>query len=109
MQITPLLIAHNGLRCGSAQFKQKINLGCDQAPASGESRTESAVNENIVVQIPDRCLPRPGVVKDVVRVAIPVKVGRRHNAQPWEDSDQERCRSRLVRINTRWLFDDYRG
>ena len=78
MQITPLLIVHNGLRCGSAQFKLKINLGCDQAPARGESRTESAADVGIVVQIPDRCLPRPSIVKQIVRVAVSVKVSSGH-------------------------------
>ena len=35
IQITPLLIVHNGLRCGSAQFKLKITQGAIRLQPAG--------------------------------------------------------------------------
>src|SRR5205807_5750341 len=51
---------------------------CDQGPAGRKSWAESAADENVVIHIPDRCLSRPSVVKHVVRLPVPVKVGCRH-------------------------------
>ena len=47
-----------------------------QSPTGRKSGSERAANENVVVQIPDRCLTRAGIVKDIVWLAIAVKVGR---------------------------------
>ena len=38
----------------------------EQAPAGRKSRAKRAANENVIVHIPDRCLPRPSFVKQVV-------------------------------------------
>src|SRR5438874_13318810 len=48
---------------------------CDQGPASRESWAKCAADENVVVQIPDRCLTGTGVVKQIVRIAIAVEIG----------------------------------
>ena len=45
-----------------------------QDPADCDTWTESATLINVVVQIPDRCLARVGVLKHIVWVAIAVKV-----------------------------------
>jgi hypothetical protein len=50
----------------------------DQAPASRKSRAVSAVDENVVVEIPDRGLSRPSIVKHIVWLSVSVKVGCRH-------------------------------
>src|SRR5919198_5371614 len=47
---------------------------CDQGPASRESWAKCAADENVVVQIPDRCLTGAGVVKQIVWVAVEVEV-----------------------------------
>ena len=54
-----------------------------QSPVGRKSWAETAAHVNVVVQIPDRCLMRAGVVKHVVRLAVAVKVGmRRPMSQP---------------------------
>ena len=47
----------------------------DQAPANWKSRTERATDKNVVIQIPDRCLTRGAVVKQIIGFAITIKVG----------------------------------
>src|SRR6266480_7201731 len=49
-----------------------------QAPARRRSWAVAPSNINVVVQIPYRGLTRAGLVKDVVRVAVTVKVGCAH-------------------------------
>src|SRR6266403_530141 len=49
-----------------------------QAPRARQTRAVRRVDENIVVEIPDRCLAGAGSVEHIVRVAIAVKVGCRH-------------------------------
>ena len=46
-----------------------------QSPADRKSRAVRAADENIVVEIPDRCLTGGGVLNHKVWVAIAVKVG----------------------------------
>src|SRR6266478_5319450 len=50
----------------------------DQAPAGLKSRAVRGANENVIVHIPDRCLPRSSIVKQVVWLQVSVKIGRRH-------------------------------
>src|SRR5437667_138404 len=50
----------------------------DQAPAGRKSRAVRGTDKNIVVHIPDRCLPCASIVKHVTWLAVPVKVGCRH-------------------------------
>jgi hypothetical protein len=52
----------------------KIRDAC-QLPAHWKSWAGRAADANVVVQIPYRCLPRAHIVKQVVWVAIAVKVG----------------------------------
>ena len=47
-----------------------------QSPTGRKCGTERAANKNVVIQIPDRCLTRRGIVKDIVRFPVAVKVGR---------------------------------
>jgi hypothetical protein len=47
----------------------------DQAPASRKSRAKRAAHENVVIQIPDRCLTRASIVKEIVRLPVAIKVG----------------------------------
>jgi len=45
-----------------------------QSPTGRKSRSKCAANENVVVQIPDRCLTRPRIAYHPVLMAIAVKV-----------------------------------
>ena len=47
------------------------------APAAGRCRTERATTKTIVVQVPDRGLPRDGIVKDIVGLAVTIEVAQR--------------------------------
>ena len=47
----------------------------DQAPARRESWAKAAVYENVVIEVPDRCLPGSGFVKHIIRPVVAVKVG----------------------------------
>ena len=49
-----------------------------QGPVGRKRWAERPADENVVVQIPDRCLTRVGILKHIVRVAVAVKVGRSH-------------------------------
>ena len=49
-----------------------------QVPASWKSRARCSTDENVVVEIPYRCLMGAGFVKHIVRVSIAVKVRCRH-------------------------------
>src|SRR5438093_409501 len=44
-------------------------------PAGRKSWTVRAADENVVVQIPDRCLTRAGVLKYIIRFSVAVKIG----------------------------------
>src|SRR2546428_5274127 len=46
----------------------------DQTPAGRKSWTIRTADINIVIQIPDRCLACPGVVKQIIRFAVTVQV-----------------------------------
>src|SRR5439155_1320715 len=50
----------------------------DQAPAGRHSRAKRAADENVVVHVPDRCLPHRGIVKHIVWLSVSVKVGYYH-------------------------------
>src|SRR5436190_6724516 len=50
----------------------------EQAPARRNSRAVRGADEDVVVQIPDRCLTAAGTVKQIVRMAVAVKVGCCH-------------------------------
>src|SRR5207253_8740970 len=45
-----------------------------QAPPGYKSRPVSRADENVIVEIPDRCLARVGVLKHQIRMAVAVKV-----------------------------------
>jgi hypothetical protein len=56
--------------------KRKVSLSLPyQPPAGRNSGVEGGANENVVVQIPDRCLTHTGVVKEIVRLPVAVKIG----------------------------------
>ena len=46
-----------------------------EVPTGRKSRTVRGADKNIVIQIPDRCLSRAGLVKHIVRVPASAKVG----------------------------------
>src|ERR1041384_2336055 len=46
-----------------------------QPPTSRESRAECAADENGIIQIPNRCLVRAGLLNYIVRVPVAIKVG----------------------------------
>ncbi len=50
----------------------------EQAPPSGESRTQRSVDQNVVAKIADRGLTRRGVVEQEIRVSVAIKIRRRH-------------------------------
>ena len=52
--------------------------GPQQAPAGWKSWAEPAVGENVVVEIPYRCPPTSGIVKQIIRVPVTVKVCNCH-------------------------------
>jgi hypothetical protein len=63
--------------------KRKVSRSLPyQPPAGGNSGAEGGANENVVVQIPDHCLTRAGVVKEIVRLPVAVKIdgGYQHPA-----------------------------
>src|SRR4029077_19208403 len=45
-----------------------------ESPTCRKSGTERATNKNVVIQMPDRCLTRRGIVKDIVWFPVAVKV-----------------------------------
>src|ERR1051326_832580 len=45
-----------------------------KVPTSRKHRTFRGADENIVVEVPNRCLPRIGIANHPVRVAVAVKV-----------------------------------
>ena len=45
-----------------------------QSPTSRKSGAKRAADQNVVIQIPDRCLPCAGITEHPVRVAVAVKV-----------------------------------
>src|SRR5437773_1615757 len=45
-----------------------------QSPTGWKCRTEHTASKNVIVQIPDRCLTRAGVLNYKVRAPIAVKV-----------------------------------
>ena len=51
----------------------KICCRCD-GPIVGKSGTNVTTDQGIVVEIPYRCLMRAGSVKNVVRMAVVVKI-----------------------------------
>src|SRR5437870_12769495 len=46
----------------------------DQAPSSWKGRAKCGTDVNVVVEIPDRCLVRGWIVKQIIRMAVAVKV-----------------------------------
>src|SRR6476620_3156366 len=50
------------------------------APASRKSRPRQAGAENVVVKIPYRRLSRASIVKQVIRMAVLIKVSHAHHA-----------------------------
>jgi hypothetical protein len=50
----------------------------EQAPPSGESRTQRSVNQNVFAKIVDRGLTRGGVVEQEIRVSVAIKIRRSH-------------------------------
>jgi len=56
--------------------KRKVSRSLPyQPPARGNSGAEGGANENVVVQIPDHCLTGAGVVTEIVRLPVAVKIG----------------------------------
>jgi hypothetical protein len=49
--------------------------GCDQGPASRQSWSPRAAEENVVAEIPDRGLTRASIVKEVIRFVVAVEIG----------------------------------
>ncbi len=47
----------------------------DQAPAGLKSRAVRGADENVVVEIPDRGLAAAGIIKHVIRLAVPIEIG----------------------------------
>ena len=47
----------------------------DDAPATPDSRTGGVANEQIIVQVPNRCLACAGIVKQVVGSAVAIEIG----------------------------------
>jgi hypothetical protein len=47
-----------------------------QSPTCWQCGSKRAANKNVVIQIPDRCLTRRGIVKDMVWFPVAVNVGR---------------------------------
>jgi hypothetical protein len=47
-------------------------------PSTRKNWAVRAADENVVVEIPDRCPTRTEILKHIVRVAVAVKVGRSH-------------------------------
>src|SRR5438128_239463 len=77
--------------------------GCslpDQTPTSRNSWAVRGADKNVIVEIPYRCLTGAGSVEQVVRVAVPVKIGCSHrrparwNGRP--KSAAEECSSRQM-------------
>src|SRR4029453_8837083 len=69
---------------------RKLRSRPDQAPASWKSGSERGTNENVIVQIPDRCLTRADIVKDVVWLPAAIKVGRSYQGPACGKSGSER-------------------
>src|SRR5262245_54990873 len=71
-----------------------------QAPACGKSWTEGAANKNMVVQIPDCCLTRRGVVKQIFGFAVTVKIRCGHQCPAtgnrWPPGATNKSRSRQI-------------
>lgn len=64
---------------GAAELKcQAVRLRREQAPAGQNRWPVCSADENIIVQIPDRCLTAAGIVKQVVRMAVPIKIRYSH-------------------------------
>ncbi len=66
----------------------------DQAPAGRKSRAKCGAHENLVIQIPDPCLTRASIVKEIVRLPVAIKVGSSYHrpatgqSQPKSASDE---------------------
>ncbi len=66
----------------------------EQAPAGRKSRAKCGAYENLVIQIPDRCLTRASIVKEIVRLPVAIKVGSSYHrpatgqSQPKSASDE---------------------
>src|ERR1700693_1309003 len=53
-------------------------LLAEHAPARRKSWAVGSGDEDVVVQIPDRCLTAAGIVKQIVRMAVPIKIRYSH-------------------------------
>ena len=88
--------------------KRKVSRSLPyQPPAGGNSGAEGGANENVVVQIPDHCLTRAGVVKGD-SPASRCRQNRRRLPTPTHRAESAQKRSRLLhkylsmRIPTIW-------
>jgi hypothetical protein len=50
----------------------------EQAPPSGESRTQRSVDQNVVAKIADRGLTRGGVVEQEIGMSVAIKIRCSH-------------------------------
>ena len=64
-----MTVVRSGKRKGSRSLPY-------QAPTRRNRGSEGGADENVIVQIPDRCLTRAGIVKHIVWLAVAVKIGR---------------------------------
>lgn len=64
--------------CTKRHIEVKGRSGPDEAPARRKSGAECGAHENVVVEIPNRCLTGAGVVKEIIGVAVAVKVSHSH-------------------------------
>jgi len=79
--------------------KRKVSRSLPyQPPAGGNSGAEGGANENVVVQIPDHCLTRAGVVKEIVRLPVAVKIVGGYQHTPTGRSRPKSARDQCTNI-----------
>ena len=70
------------------------------APASRKGRPKQAGAENVVVKIPYRRLSRASIVKQVIRMAVPIKVSHARHAPGHRPKSHHRYRKGLAHVGT---------
>ena len=66
-------------RLKSAGSHSKGHLRRDDAPAGRKSGAGSFADENVIVKIPNICLPCNRIGKQVIRFAVAIKIGYSHH------------------------------
>src|SRR4030095_11523465 len=75
----------------------KVRSRPDQAPACWKSGSKRGTNENVIVQIPDRCLTRARIIKHIVWLAVAIKIGCSYqNPARWKSGSKRTANENVI-------------